>query len=80
MHQRRRRLAVVDVEGAAVVEHHAEVMDLPPNVWFRGNQSSSTGGLSVSVNTGIDCLICCWLAQACAVLITPLGSLGWSRW
>ena len=42
----------------------------------RVNQSSSTGGLSASVNTGIDCLICCWLAQSMRwVLITPLGSL-----
>ena len=47
---------------------------LPPNVWFHGSQSTSTGGVSPS--TGMDCHICCWLAHHMpCVLMTPLGRL-----
>ncbi|MCY1556895.1 hypothetical protein D9M68_936950 [compost metagenome] len=47
---------------------------LPPNVWFQGSQSTSTRGLSAS--TGIDAIICCWLAHHMRwVLITALGIL-----
>ena len=47
---------------------------LPPNVWFHGSQSTSTGGASPS--TGMDCHICCWLAHHMpCVLMTPLGRL-----
>ena len=47
---------------------------LPPKVWFQGNQSTNTGGASVS--KGMDWHICCWLAHHMRwVLITPLGNL-----
>ena len=46
---------------------------LPPNVWFHGSQSTSTGGVS-SVN-GQICASACWLATSIpCVLSTPLGS------
>ncbi len=47
---------------------------LPPKVWFHGSQSTSTSGLCAS--TGIDSIICCWLAHHMrCVLITALGIL-----
>src|SRR3954451_9755203 len=46
---------------------------LPPNVWFQGSQSTSTGGVS-AVN-GQICARLCWLAHSITcVVITPLGS------
>ncbi len=45
---------------------------LPPNVWFQGSQSTSTGGVS-AVNGQIWASDC-WLAPSIrCVLITPLG-------
>jgi hypothetical protein len=47
---------------------------LPPNVWFHGSQSTSTGGSSASARK--HWRIICWLAHSIrCVLITPLGSL-----
>ncbi len=47
---------------------------LPPKVWFQGSQSTSTNGSSVM--TGMDCVICCWLAHHMrCVLMTALGKL-----
>src|SRR3954467_2713234 len=45
---------------------------LPPNVWFHGGQSTSTGGVSfVNGQTGASD---CWLADSIpCVLMTPLG-------
>src|SRR5919107_5940638 len=46
---------------------------LPPNVWFHGSQSTSTGGVP-AVN-GQICASDCWFAASIpCVLITPLGS------
>jgi hypothetical protein len=71
--QRRRGLAVVDVQRAAVVDAMPKLW-LPPKVWFQGSQSTSTGGSSAS--TGMLWRICCWLAHHMRwVLITALGSL-----
>ena len=45
---------------------------LPPNVWFHGSQSTSTGG--VSFVNGQICASDCWFAHSIpCVLITPLG-------
>src|SRR3954464_10332139 len=45
---------------------------LPPNVWFQGSQSTSTGGVT-SVN-GQIWASACWLADSIPwVLITPVG-------
>src|SRR3954462_13854123 len=45
---------------------------LPPNVWFHGSQSTSTGG--VSAVKGQICASDCWFAHSIrCVLMTPLG-------
>ena len=45
---------------------------LPPNVWFQGSQSTSTGGVS-AVNGQIWARLC-WFAHSIpCVLMTPLG-------
>jgi len=47
---------------------------LPPKVWFQGSQSTSTSGVSLS--TGMEAVICSWLAHHMRwVLMTALGSL-----
>ena len=47
---------------------------LPPNVWFQGSQSTSTGGSRC--RSGKHWRIICWLLQIMRwVLITPFGSL-----
>ena len=46
---------------------------LPPNVWFHGSHSQSTGG--VSSTKGQSCAHACWFEHSMrCVLITPLGA------
>ena len=45
---------------------------LPPNVWFQGSQSTSTGGRSS--RNGHTCAAICWFEQSMRwVLTTPFG-------